>query len=213
MFCDAIWARSAPLLDAIHSHPFVTELAEGVLDPKRFGFYILQDARYLTAYSKVLATASVRAEDTEEAAFWAESARTALVAEKELHESYVRELDLTDEGASPTSLAYSSYLQAVAMSAPYQVTVAAVLPCFWIYQDVGEALREHATPGNPYAAWISTYADPAFAEAVTRAKAIADRQADPAHRAAMEEAFLQAARYEWMFWDSAYRLEQWPTVM
>ena len=29
-------------------------------------------------------------------------------------------------------------------------------------------------------------------------------------RVQMREAYLKAARYEWMFWDSAYRLERWP---
>ena len=29
-------------------------------------------------------------------------------------------------------------------------------------------------------------------------------------RGLMREGYLKAVRYEWMFWDSAYRLEAWP---
>jgi thiaminase/transcriptional activator TenA len=31
-----------------------------------------------------------------------------------------------------------------------------------------------------------------------------------AERELMREGYLKAVRYEWMFWDSAYRLEEWP---
>ncbi|WP_043625358.1 TenA family protein [Nonomuraea candida] len=218
MFCDDIWLRTADLMKAIHEHPFVLALGDGTLDADRFGFYMVQDARYLEAFSKALATASVRADDPDEAAFWASSAHTALAAERQLHAGYVEELGADAAGlpTSPTCLAYSSFLQATALSAPYPVIAAAVLPCFWIYQDVGTALLERAggTDGHPYGKWISTYADPDFAASVERAKAIADRlaaAADAGTREAMDRAYGRAAAYEWMFWDSAWRREGWPT--
>ncbi|MEV4172040.1 TenA family protein [Nonomuraea sp. NPDC049709] len=216
MFCDDIWQRTAELMRAIHEHPFLVALGDGTLDPDRFGFYIVQDARYLEAFSKALATASVRATDPADAAFWAQSAHTALAAERMLHAGYAEELGADAKGlaTSPTCLAYASFLQATALTAPYPVIAAAVLPCFWIYQDVGTALLKYATPEHPYVKWISTYADPAFAASVELAKGIADRlaaAADPATREAMGEAYGRAAAYEWMFWDSAWRRETWPT--
>ncbi|MFC7648982.1 hypothetical protein ACFQX6_57545 [Streptosporangium lutulentum] len=62
---------------------------------------------------------------------------------------------------------------------------------------------------------MSTYADPDFAKSVEQAKEIADRlaaTADGVTRAAMTEAFVQATEYEWMFWDSAWHREAWPTA-
>ena len=44
--------------------------------------------------------------------------------------------------------------------------------------------------------------------------ATTDKAADRASTdmvAAMHEAYQLAAELEWMFWDSAYRLETWPT--
>ncbi|NJP91916.1 thiaminase II [Nonomuraea sp. FMUSA5-5] len=216
MFCDDVRQRTAELMRAIHEHPFITALGDGTLDPGRFGFYIAQDARYLEAFSKALATASARATDPGEAAFWARSAHTALAAERMLHAGYIEELGVEGFDASPTCLAYASYLQATALTAPYPVIAAAVLPCFWIYQDVGTALLERVgdTGGHPYGKWISTYADPGFAASVEQAKAIADRlaaTAGPDLRAAMAQAYCRAAAYEWMFWDSAWHRETWPT--
>jgi len=222
LFCADVWARTAELVRAIHEHPFNTALGDGTLDRDRFAFYLVQDARYLAAFSTALATASVRAGDTEDAAFFAGSAHTALVAERGLHAGYLDEFGLTAEdvagiGTSPTCLGYSSYLKATALTEPFGVLVAAVLPCFWVYQDVGEALLERTSdePDHPYRAWIATYSDPDFAASVRHAKSIADRLAettDPTTRAAMTAAFCRATEYEWMFWDSAYRRESWPTT-
>ena len=220
-FCDEVWARAGKLVRAIHEHPFNAELGAGTLDRDRFAFYIVQDARYLVAFAKALATASTRATDPDEAAFFAQSAHTALVVERSLHSGYVEEFGLTAdiEGipTSPTCVGYSSYLQATALAEPYPVLVAALLPCFWVYQDVGAALLERTAPTidtHPYRAWISTYSDPDFAASVDRVKAIADRlaAAEPASRAAMTDAFLRATEYEWLFWDSAWRRETWPTA-
>ncbi|NRQ32907.1 TenA family protein [Nonomuraea sp. NN258] len=219
MFCDDVWKRTADLVSAIHEHPFNTALGDGTLDRDRFAFYIVQDGRYLEAFSKALATASVRAADPGDAAFFARSAHTALAAERMLHAGYVQELGAAAEGiaTSPTCLAYSSFLQATALAAPYPVLVAAVLPCFWIYQDVGSALlaRTGDLTEHPYRAWISTYSDPDFAASVEQIKAITDRLAagaDAATREAMADAYGRAAAYEWMFWDSAWRRETWPTA-
>ena len=33
---------------------------------------------------------------------------------------------------------------------------------------------------------------------------------DAGDRHLMRESYLEAVRYEWMFWDSAHRLEGWP---
>ena len=85
MFCDDVWKRSARLIRAIHEHPFNTALSAGTLDRERFAFYIVQDARYLEAFSRALAVASARATDTADAVFFAERAHAALAAERPLH--------------------------------------------------------------------------------------------------------------------------------
>ncbi|MEV4113854.1 thiaminase II [Nonomuraea sp. NPDC049695] len=221
MFCDQVWTRAAKLLDAIRNHPFNAALGNGSLDRNRFAFYLVQDGRYLVAYANTLATASVRAQDMADAAFFAQAAHTALTVERALHSRYLEEFGLQIEEmanitTSPTCLAYASFLQATALTAPLPVIAAAALPCFWVYQDVGTVLLER-TAGrreHPYQAWIATYSDPAFAASVDQAKAIVDRLAalaDAATYGCMVEAFLRATEYEWMFWDSAWRLETWPT--
>ena len=44
--------------------------------------------------------------------------------------------------------------------------LAALLPCFWIYAEVGRDIHARAAAANPYRAWIDTYAGEEFHAAV-----------------------------------------------
>ena len=219
-FSQEAWAGIAPVYDAIVEHPFNRELAAGRLSTERFRFYMLQDAAYLVAFSRSLAIAAARAPDTDAMVQFATSAREAIVVERSLHEGFFRQYGISPEVAdsterSPTCFSYTNFLVATAYHAPHQVLVAALLPCFWIYWEVGKHIMDRAAPDNPYQAWIDTYADETFGAAVQAVIAIADEAAteipEPM-RADMFAAFMHAAQLEWMFWDSAYRLESWPVA-
>jgi thiaminase/transcriptional activator TenA len=57
------------------------------------------------------------------------------------------------------------------------------------------------------------YADPEFAALAAWCRELVDRLADDSSEAArrrMEEAFLTSSRYEYLFWEMAWRLERWP---
>jgi thiaminase (transcriptional activator TenA) len=215
-FSEEAWERTAALRAAIHRLPFNTELAAGTLAPERFRFYIMQDALYLAQYSRVLSLAAAKAPDTATSQIFGHSALGAIAVEQRLHEHYLREFGVEPAAVAaaepaPDCLAYTSFLLATAHQQPWEVLVAALLPCFWIYWDVASAITSGAGPNNRYQAWIDTYADQAFGEAVQRVIAIADQAATPAQRAAMLAAFGRSAQYEWLFWDGAYQERGWPT--
>lgn len=213
-FSTQLWRRIEPVRSAIDALPFLTALEAGTLDRERFGYYMGQDARYLFSYGKALAAAAAQADTSEDVLFWATAAQTTFVVERELHAAHVDELDGVE--ASPTCLGYTTYLQALAGDGSYPVLAAGILPCFWIYQDVGDSVLRRLgdkLDGHPYEDWISAYADPEFAQATASAIAIVDRLAARAGaetRGRMTRAFVTASRYEWMFWDAAYRMERWP---
>src|SRR5436853_5597819 len=164
-FTDEAWRRTTALREAIHRLPFNTELAAGSLSPERFRFYILQDAIYLGQYSRVLALAAARAPNAANLQAFAQSALGAVAVEQRLHEHYLHAFGVEPEAVAaaepmPDCLAYTSFLLATAYQQPWEVLVAALLPCFWIYWDVAGAIVGNAPPDNPYRAWIDTYADP-----------------------------------------------------
>jgi len=218
-FSDEAWERTQRLREAIHQLPFNTELAAGSLSRDRFQGYIIQDALYLGRFSRALAVAAAKAPDTAAMQSFAQSALSAVAVEQALHGRYLREFGIDpaaigEAEMSPDCLAYISYLLAVAYHEPWEVLVAALLPCFRIYWDVGCAIAQRAAPDNPYRAWIDTYADERFGKAVETAVAVGDRAAAAATattRAAMLAAFMRACQYEWLFWDGAYQRRGWPS--
>jgi len=114
---------------------------------------------------------------------------------------------------SPACHHYVSYLLATAYADPYEVLLGALLPCFWIYAEVGRDIHARARAANPYQAWIDTYAGEEFHAAVRAVIAATDEAAadvSPSLRARMHAAFTRATQLEWAFWDSAFRLETWP---
>ena len=193
------WAGIGDIRGAIDESPFVRGLADGSLDEAAFTWYLAQDALYLREYSRVLAEASKLAPTPAEQAFWASSAHGAIVTELELHASWLTAEAVFDATASDTTTEYVNHLLAAAARGSYAEVVAAALPCFWIYVDVGSRLVHHATPDNPYAAWLQTYGDEAFQAVnqeairiVTSCAAGASEQT----RARMRTAFEKSARHE-----------------
>jgi thiaminase (transcriptional activator TenA) len=221
-FCSRAWKRTAVLQQAICDHPFNQALADGTLDGNRFGFYLVQDSRYLMGFSRALAAAATRAPDSETGTFFTASAHQALAVERSLHHDQLRRLGWGREKTasiptSPTCLAYSSFLGAIALSEPWPVLVAALLPCYWVYHHVGQAIAQATVDlaDHPYRAWIATYADETFAASVETIRGIANRAAAAMPAGVVDqmlEAFVRASEYEWMFWDSAWQLEAWPTA-
>ncbi len=216
-FSERAWEATAALRRDILELPFNRELAAGTLARERFRFYMVQDALYLQGFARGLAAASAQAPDTAAMERFAQASAHTVVVERALHERYFEAFGIDSAEAaraepSPSGLAYTSFLLATAHTGGYERLIAALLPCFWIYWEVGNHVRERAASENFYQAWIDTYSDAAFGEAVQGVIELCDRAAAaaPEREPAMVAAFERSAQYEWMFWDSAYRMEQWP---
>ncbi|TDO89773.1 thiaminase II [Enemella evansiae] len=213
---DVLWSDIETIYAAILDHPFLTGLSDGSLPREAFGHYIVQDALYLRGYAAALAGCAARAPRPEATVMFAEHAAGAIAAERELHESLLGELgvDPADLGApSPATQAYVSYLTAIVQTGSYAEAVAAVLPCYWIYARVGEALVAAGSPDPLYQAWIDLYAGEEFRQIVDAVLTETDTvgaTASPVELERMRQHFTTTSRYEWMFWDGAYRQETWP---
>ncbi|WP_030013359.1 MULTISPECIES: TenA family protein [Micrococcales] len=217
-FTGRLWSDAAEILARVGELRFLAELADGTLDPGVFVHYIQQDEFYLANYSRAMAVLASRAPTSDAAEFWAGSASSAVAEEKILHEQLLGDERLSGhsvpEVPSATTRGYMYTLLAACAYEPYEVGAAAVLPCFWIYADVGRRLAGRATEiaDHPYGQWVMEYGDPAFAEATQRAIDVVEEAAAAATepvRERMREVFLDASRYEELFWDAAHRRESW----
>lgn len=213
-----LWRDIEPIFAAILEHPFLTGLTDGTLPDTSFAYYVAQDAHYLRDYARALAIVGAKAPTHDETAMFGSHAAMTAEVELALHETLLPQLGidaraLSAIAPSPTTTAYTSYLLAVSYGGSFAEGLAAVLPCYWIYQRVGEALVERGSPDARYQRWIDTYAGDEFATTVAQVLAVADRIGPPLGAEDDERAhrhFATTARYEWMFWDAAWRQESWP---
>lgn len=87
--------------------------------------------------------------------------------------------------------------------------MAALLPCFWIYREVGHYLLAHTDDRNPYRLWIETYSGSAFDTSVAKAINITETAAAQVSNQMlniMRDLFATAAQLELAFWDETYRV-------
>jgi len=217
-FTADAWTRNAAAWETIRTMPFNEELAAGTLSRERFEHYIVQDAHYLMAFGRALSIAAAKAKDPDRMVQFCDAAKGAVVVERALHGSFMEEFGITEETFASTPLSpgahhYIAFLTATAWAEPYEVNLAALLPCFWIYAEVGKDIYARAAPNNRYQNWIDTYAGEDFHDAVRRMIAAVDEAAEGASArtvTAMHEVYTTSTRLEWIFWDSAYRREPWP---
>ncbi|MCX2495121.1 TenA family protein [Pedobacter sp. PF22-3] len=206
--------RVKPIYNQILNMPFNTELSNGTLPKEKFIFYLAQDAYYLLEFGRTLSAISGRMQNADWVMAFAGFSTGAIFAERNLHESYFVEFGLaSDVQPTPSTLLYTSYILSQAAYANIEIAVAAVLPCFWIYKAVGDHIfAQQNGSRNPYKRWIDMYAGVEFAAAVEKAIDITDElaaQANAVTQQKMLDAFEMATRLEWMFWNSAYKLEKW----
>ena len=215
-FCKEVREECKDVWESSFDHPFVTGLAEGTLPEDVFRFYVMQDAYYLTHFAKVQALGAVKATDLAMTRSFAHHAEQTCAAELSLHESFMQLLGVTDSDweafePSPSAYAYVSHMYRAAQGDVADV-LAALLPCYWLYYEIGVQLQ-HATPDNPiYQRWIATYGSEWFAALVEEQKNRMDELASEVSEKRLEELkqhFKRSVYYEWHFWQQAWTQETW----
>lgn len=204
------WDAALPVFERILAMPYLAELSAGTLPREKFAFYIQQDALYLADYGAALSGIADLLERPDEKALFRSFAGDAVACERMLHESFIRDFSIPPQRTKSAACAdYTSFLMDGIRRRELEISLAAILPCFWVYNEVGRHIVATQTRGaNPYQAWIDTYAADAFDASVRRCIAVCDRHAAaaPALQPAMTAAYLRATEAEYDFWDSAYHL-------
>lgn len=208
---DAFWAE-------ILAHPMVTQLGEGTLDEEPFRYWVRQDYVYLIEYGRLFALGAAKAPNLEHMGTFAELLDSTINTEMDLHRSYaaefgISEAELAATEPSPTTRGYTDFLIRTAAQGTFGDIVAALLPCMWGFNETGKRLAEGGLPDDErYADWIEMYSGEEFTELTTWCKELLDEVAAEAtarQRERYRELFRTSARYEYRFWDAAWRQEEW----
>lgn len=216
-FTADLWRSIEDIYAEILVHPFLAGLTDGTLPEECFRHYVLQDALYLRDYARALSLAGVRSPDEDTLVMFNEHSAGAILVERSLHDSFLTDLgipegELDHTPMAPTTLAYTSYLLRTASLGDYPEVLGAVLPCYWIYAEVGKALLQRSSPNAMHRKWIETYGGEDFNAIVEAVLDVTDRACEglnPAQKKKVTEAFVTTSRYEWMFWNMGWTLEEW----
>jgi thiaminase (transcriptional activator TenA) len=217
-FSATAWTADQDIYQAILRHPFLAGLEDGSLPKDVFAFYLVQDAHYLDDFSQVLGLIADKAPKDEWAVLLRAHARGSLEEKANLHQKVFEQYGLSPARVrgtprAPDAFAYSSFLLATAYRGSFGEALAAVLPCYRIYGEVGAELQKKGSPVPSYQKWIDNYSSADYERAVEAVEAMADevaRTASPEELVRMRANYRLASRYEWMFWNAAYRRQAWP---
>lgn len=218
-FSQEIRQAAKTYWDSSFSHPFVTGIGDGTLPLEKFRHYVMQDAYYLKHFAKIQARAASKATDFATIAELAEHATSTYAAELSLHQSFfeplaITEADLATFEPAPTAYAYVSHMHH-ASEGTLGETIAAILPCYWLYYEVGQQLLTKSPASPIYQQWIATYSSEWFErvvfEQVDRLDALA-AQATEAERERMKQHFVKSCYYELLFWEMGWTEETFERV-
>lgn len=216
-FTDELWDGVRDIYSKTLAHPFLSGLQDGTLARSKFQFYLLQDSLYLGAFARALRVLADKAQDAQWRTDLRRDADEAVAVEKAMHAEILAGFQVTAEQArrvtmAPVNYAYTNHLLLTCRQGTFLEGMAAMLPCYWIYWEVGKELARRGSKDKAYQRWISQYAGPEYGKTVERVLGVTNRAAQAvtaAERQRAKDIFTLSARYEYLFWDMAWREERW----
>ena len=207
---DQAWTEACGIYADIIGHPFIQELAKGTLPEEIFERYIAQDELYLGNYGRQMFAFAQMIDEPAQKEMFTSFAQTGIDGEKAMHKLMISRfgIDTTAAPSEATAL-YNSHTEAAIRTGVKEIAFAALLPCIWVYNEVGKHILSIAKmEGNPYMEWIEEYGNEDFSAAVGKVLELIDRYAsltDETTRKEMTLQFIEGVQFEYHFWDYAYR--------
>ena len=207
-FTQELWDRGYPFYNVIIHHPFVLGLANGSLPKECFAHYLAQDILYIQDDSLALEKLAERTSDTEQQEFFRKLATDGYDIERFLHKDYLPHFNVVEASEkSPAIKAYTEYLLFHVDESSYEIAASALLPCFWVYHEVGKEVIKNTLPNNLYQKWIDTYEGKEYEEYVAHFIEIVEELGQAANAETQEQmilAFKKSTRFELEFFEEAY---------
>ncbi len=214
MFTDLAHTATQASWDASKRHPFIQQLQAGTLPRETFRYYLIQDHYYLQEFGKLHDLAADQSDDPrviDQLRAGAEHLRQGEIA---VRQTFFDRLDITPAEVAktpvaPTGYAYTSHLYRSLMTAGPAGAVAGLLPCYWLYAEIGQALAGTGSPVPIYQSWIDTYNAADYTDSMTDQLALANYVSTPDNTDQLLAIFEKSSWYELQFWQMALDHEDW----
>ena len=220
---DALRATCDPIWRGLREHPFINELAAGTLPLEKFRFFLEQDNFYLEEYARCLAMGAAKSRTEGQLRYFTTDLNQVLDAELPSNRMLLErviEMGAADVGGSlamaPATVAYTSYMQSLALRGGPLEIMAALLPCAWSYVEIAADLQGRIDHDHPvYGGWIDYFSLPANVEMVEAMRRdfdalVSEEVTTEVRRDDIGRIFATSSRLERAFWDMAYTFERWP---
>lgn len=205
----AAWPSALPVFGRIINLQFIKELSDGTLPVEKFRSYIAQDELYLGNYGRQMFEFAAMVEDSGQRSMFEDFAKAGLEGERQMHDLLIDRFNITEAPCpSPVTKAYNEHTQQGIDSGNKAIALAALLPCMWVYNEVGLHIRKTAQlDGNPYREWIEEYGNEEFTAGVQSVLKLADSYALESSGQVREEMtryYVEGTELERRFWEWSY---------
>lgn len=211
-FTHQLWLDTDAIYQQLIQHPFATGLALGNLPSAAFQHYLSQDMYYLNHDAQALDVASQRSGEHLAQQFLKRMAETTVEIEKAMNQSLSQAFGVAPaQVPSPVIEQYCAFLAQHTQHSHYAVALAALLPCFWLYTEVGFDIYQKAQQvggENPYQAWIDCYHAPEFICEVETFIHLVEQQAHDCAdliKQQMRQVFAQGCQLELAFFTESHQ--------
>ena len=216
-FTDIAMELSKEAWQASFHHPFVLQLQEGNLDPSIFRYYLIQDAYYLKAFSEAYHLLADKTSNQEMKRLLKQNAQSLVEGELFIRQQFFKELGISDQEMeqhpiAPTCYHYISHIYRQFAEPNLGIAFASLLPCPWLYHDLGKALNRKPSPNPLYQQWIETYITDELEQQIKEEEALVNqlyRESNETDKQKMLEAFHRSVHMEAKFWEMAYQHQTW----
>ncbi len=209
---ERLRAAAAVEWRAYTSHPFIQGIAAGTLPQACFTHYLTQDYLFLVQFARAYGLAAFKGETLADIRAAAATLTAIVETELPMHLAYCREWGLCEPDLEATreakeTLAYTRFVLDRGLAGDLLDLLVALAPCVVGYGEIGRALAaDPATrrTGNPYGAWIATYAGDEYqrvaAAHAAQMNALAGQRETAGRWPSLLASFRTGTRLETDFW-------------
>lgn len=219
-FTDKMHELAKPLWLRSVNHPFIKQLTAGELPMSTFRYYLLQDRYYLSEFGKLHNLIADQLDAPSAIDFLRKGAEGLKNGEIAVRKGFFTELNITKEEIAltpiaPTAYNYVNHMYAALYRGTPQRAISALLPCYWLYNEIGKAVISKGAPVSLYQQWIETYDSEGYTDSVNQMiqlTNLAASQVDDAERQQMTDVFIKSSAYELGYWQMSLKHENWDAL-
>ena len=215
MLTSDLKTRYGNLWEQVVTHPFIREMGDATLPKTVFRRYFVQDYAVVGDIVGLVAHGIAKAPNFDGAAVLNRFMHGILNPEKEIFLRVFRDFEAAPEELAdkkPITEAFSDFLVRTGLEGTFADIATVLYVTEGTYMDWAVRLINAGTKPHveAYQAWIDIHGADVLGEVVEYLGQYLDEEAALDQKGNVQRLFRKTLRYEVMFFDAAYRCEEWP---